>query len=315
MASNPHGPTWRRPSPYGAPDSVQASGTVAAPLLAGFTITLMGLVVDTSNNGIRHRDTALLVLMAAVAFLLAAIQCAYSARRYMVLPDELTSWWPAVNDPENRGRDSLLRQLQDEQFAHRLLQTQWADRFRFTYHMGIVLMLAGLAVVLIPPSAANPGPGQAAQTVAHADISTIRWLAIVLAGGSAVAELIWIAATSLNKREARGRLGRLVIAGARRLVPFYDARLRDARASLATRRLRQSVGRLDLRKIVEQNLVDHLDEAARSFEKGRRNAGRRALGRFKILATFQGSFKSSGLSSDEATELTREADMITTYLR
>jgi hypothetical protein len=284
-------------------------------LLAGFTITLMGLVVDTSNAGIRHRDTALLVLMAAVASLLAAIQCAYSARRYMVLPDELTSWWPGVMDERNPRREALLGQLQNEQFAHRLLHTQWADRFRFTYHVGIVLMLAGLAVVLIPPArVTSTGAGQTSPTVAQADVTTIRWLVVGLAAAAAVAELVWIAATWLNKRHARGRLGRVAIAGARRLVPSDDVRLRDARAALATRRLRVAIRELALQPAVRENLDVHLSRAARSFEKGRRDDGRWALHLFEILARFQCRFRSSGLSPEEAAKLVGDADTIVTQL-
>jgi hypothetical protein len=280
-------------------------------LLAGFTITLMGLVVDTSNQGIRHRDTALLVLMAAVASLIAAIQCAYSARRYMVLPDELTSWWPDAMDQANPNSRRLLRQLQNEQFAHRLLHVQWADRFRYTYHAGILLMLAGLAVVLIPPKPTASGSGQ---SVPPADISTVRWLAIVLAGASALAELLWITATWLNKREPCNRVGRLFVAGARRLVPSYDERLPDARASLAAFRLRGAIRALDLQKDVEDGLDRHLKTAAQSFEKGRRDAGRTALRLFKELADFQSSVASSGLSPEEAANLLEAADEIVTAL-
>jgi hypothetical protein len=306
------GPTWRRPSPYGAPESVQAAGTVAAPLLAGFTITLMGLVVDTSNQGIRHRDTALLVLMAAVASLIAAIQCAYSARRYMVLPDELTSWWPDAMDKGNPGRRRLLRQLQNEQFAHRLLHVQWADRFRYTYHAGILLMLAGLAVVLIPPKpTTTSGSGQ---SVGQVDISMVRWLAIILAGASALAEFIWITASWLNKREPCSRVGRLLVDGAGHLVPSYDERLLDARAYLAAMRLREATRALEMQKGVQNNLDGHLKKAAQSFEKGRRDAGRTALRLFKDLANFQGSVASSGLSPEEAAKLLKEADAIETAL-
>ena len=303
MTPKPAGPVWKPPAPYGAPDSVQATGTVAAPLLAGFTITLIGLVVDTSNQGIRHRDTALLALMAAAASLLAAIQCAYSARRYMVVPDELTSWWPDAKDhPETQ-----LRRRQEEQFAHRLLHTQWATRFRVVYHVGIILMLAGLTVLLIPPEAARPVTGQ---TVPQADVSTVRWLAIGLAGASAVGEVIWIAATRLNDLDATGRVGRLVAVIARRLVPSYRARSLDARASMGATRLRTAIRDLKLHKDVTASLDWHLGRAALSFERGRREDGKRALYLFKLLATFQACFNSSGLSSEGATKLIKGADLI-----
>jgi hypothetical protein len=287
------GPTWRRPAPYGAPESVQSSGTIAAPLLAGFTITLMGFVVDVSNDGIRHRDTALLILMASVASLLAAIQCAYSARRYMVLPDELTSWWPDV-----MNQDRTLRHLQNEQLAHRLLHEQWATRFRVTYHAGIVLMLVGLSVVLIPP---EPKIG---------DVTTVRWVAVGLAAAAAAGELIWIAATRLNRRAAKGPFGQVVVPAARWLVPPYDVRVVDARASLDTKRLRVEIMELKLDAEVTRNLNSHLARAGRSFERRRRRDGWWALYLFEILALFQQRFESSGLAPGKATKLVEEARRI-----
>jgi nitrate reductase gamma subunit len=293
--AKPQRPIWQRPAPYGAPESVQSSGTIAAPLLAGFTITLMGVVVDVSNDGIRHRDTALLILMAAVTSLLAAIQCAYSARRYMVLPDELTSWWPGALE---EGHESTLRQAQNEQLAHRLLHELWARRFRLTYHAGIVLILVGLAVVLIPP---EPKRG---------DVTAIRWLAVCLAAAAAAGELIWIGATSFNRRTAKRRIGRLVVSGARRLVPPYEVRVVDARASLDTRRLRVELMDLRLNPGVRRNLSDFLASAGRDFERGRRRDGWHALRLFEILALFQQRFESSGLSQEKATELIAEARAI-----
>jgi hypothetical protein len=189
--------------------------------------------------------------------------------------------------------------------AHRLLHTQWADRFRFTYHVGIVLMLAGLAIVLIPPDTVTTG-----SNTVEADISTVRWLAIILAAAAAAGELIWITATWLNKRDGRRRLGRIVVAGARRLVPFYDVRLSDARASLSVLELQMSLMSLGLDEEVRENLDAYLDSAADCFEQGRRNAAERALWRFKILAAFQCCFESSGLSRDAATRLMAEADSI-----
>ena len=33
--------TWKRPHPYGAPFATDSASTIAAPLLAGFSITLI----------------------------------------------------------------------------------------------------------------------------------------------------------------------------------------------------------------------------------------------------------------------------------
>jgi hypothetical protein len=212
----------------------------------------------------------------------------------MVLPDELTSWWPGVMERDPR----TLRQLQNEQLAHRLLHEQWASRFRFTYHAGIVLMLAGLAVVLIPPEPK------------HGDITTIRWLAVGLAAAAAAGELIWIAATRLNRRAAKGLFGQVLVPVARWLVPPYDVRVADARASLDTKRLRVEIMELKLKADVTRNLNAHLARAGRSFEQGRRRDGLWALYLFEILALFQQRFEYSGLSPEAGTKLVEEARRI-----
>jgi hypothetical protein len=175
-------PTWERPVPYGYPETIQSAGMVVAPLLAGFTITLIGLIVDTSNQGIRYRDTALLILAGAVAALLAAVQCAYAARQFMVTPDEIEAWWPGVNNAADQNEVTQWWELRAEQLAHWQMHSRWAARFRYAYHTGVVLVLAGLAAVLIPPHG----------------MSTARWVAVVVVAGAALGEALWITGTSLS---------------------------------------------------------------------------------------------------------------------
>jgi nitrate reductase gamma subunit len=184
------GPTWQAPGKFGYAEAVQSAGTIVAPLLAGFTIAMIGLVVDTSNKGVRHRDLALLVLTAAASALLAAIQCAYSARQYLATPDQFQSWYPDLETAEPYEEDAgkgLSRPVQtwwaarSEQAAHTALHARWAKRFRVLYHVGVVLVLCGLAVTLIPPG----------------HVSATRCVAVGLASLAALAEALWVAATGL----------------------------------------------------------------------------------------------------------------------
>lgn len=55
---------WSVPKPYGAPAALQSAGTVAAPLLAGFSFALVGLVL-TSPERIRWPDATLVLLTAS----------------------------------------------------------------------------------------------------------------------------------------------------------------------------------------------------------------------------------------------------------
>jgi hypothetical protein len=228
---------------------------VVAPLLAGFTITLMGLVVDASNQGIRYRDTALLLLMSAVAALLGAIQCAYSARRYLVRPDELDAWWPGIEDPKDEGEVAQARELRAEQRAHHVLHLLWASRFRRAYHAGILLLLLGLTVVLIPPSAGHLSPA--------------RCVAIAIGIATVSAEAVWIAATSLSAtRAAKRQLHKRLVAAARRLVPPYEEYVRWARGGLAAEQLRLSIGKAVLSEEQSKTLRRLLRETESAFSAG-----------------------------------------------
>lgn len=241
---------WRFPQRFGYGEAVQAAGTVVAPLLAGFTIALIGLVVDASNNGVRYRDFALLVLMGAAASLVVAIQCAYSARQFMVTPDQIAVWWPGLDVAGARADDSQLQGLRQQQHAHRALHRRWAGRFRNAYHLGVVLVLVGLAIVLIPPDSISPARG----------------LAIAVAVLAAVGEATWVLATIRADRRRPRRLGERPSRRARvrakaaaavdrvtdAIVPSYPAALRQAASEVA---------QVDaLRRLMDENMRKADDE-------------------------------------------------------
>jgi hypothetical protein len=68
--------SWSVPSPYGAPAAVDSLSTIAAPLLGGFSITLVGVVVQASEK-FRFSSIALLLLTVAAVLLLLCVQCGF----------------------------------------------------------------------------------------------------------------------------------------------------------------------------------------------------------------------------------------------
>lgn len=138
-------PTWKVPEPLGHPGAVTAAGSVAAPLLVGFSVTLIGLVIGQGPR-IRWPGLALDLLALAVILLLGSVQCAFMARRYAVSPSEIEDWWPDHADDRRR---SELREDQAQYFEDFL---RWAERFRRAYNLGVLLLLAAVAVVLAPPN-------------------------------------------------------------------------------------------------------------------------------------------------------------------
>jgi hypothetical protein len=163
---------WAAPWPYGDFAAAESAGGVASPLLAGFCFTLIGLIVP-EGKGIRWPGFALVLLVAGGLFFIAAVQCGAWARQWTVTPQELDEWGPG----EPLGRKEA------EQRAHFVGFSMWSRRLRLADRGGIVALLAGVMVMLVPPG----------------HITGMRWLAIVTAACGLVLESLWIASGWLLK--------------------------------------------------------------------------------------------------------------------
>jgi hypothetical protein len=167
----PPQPAWRHLYPYGHQDATESAGTIAAPLLAGFSVTLIAQLVS-SGDKIRWADLAFFLLTGAVVMLLAAVQCSFWARQYVATPSDLEAWWPDLNHPVR------WKQVRSEQWAHERVYQLWALRFRLTYRGGILFLLAAVPVLLVP----------------EGSIGIFRGMAIALAVIGFFGEVIWVAA-------------------------------------------------------------------------------------------------------------------------
>jgi hypothetical protein len=191
-------PTWKRPVPPGIPEAVGSAGAVAAPLLAGFSVTLIVLILELITNPpsisqagkviatpgpVRWPEVALSLLVAATVALLAAVQCAFWARQYQVLPDEMEQWRGGL-EGDGAIEEGAWAEARREQFGFAALQAVWIRRFRWAYHSGILMVLAALIVLLVPGG----------------NISAGRWLAIGIATIGGLGELTWIIATELAQK-------------------------------------------------------------------------------------------------------------------
>jgi hypothetical protein len=107
--------------PYGRiPDGVSTMASVAAPMLAGFTIALAGVVAQAAEK-FRWPSAALLVLAVAAILLINAVQAGFWSQRPVAL-EKIRFWRTAAS---------------------------------FSYDAGIVVLLVGLALVLAPPSSSD----------------------------------------------------------------------------------------------------------------------------------------------------------------
>jgi len=163
-------PRWDVPYPYGQAAAIDSMGGIAAPLLAGFAVTIALLVLSTPQ-AFRFVSLTLGLLLIAASALIAALQFTFRARQYSVTPAEIEVWWPDAKDPGRR------HELEHEQREHRTAYQRWSNIARVAYNVGILFFVCGLTAALFPPGS----------------ISGARIIVIVLALLAAAAELCWIA--------------------------------------------------------------------------------------------------------------------------
>jgi hypothetical protein len=183
---------WTTSGPLAYLESIQAAGTVAAPLLAGASFTLVALVLQSPTPFGRWQDVALLLFVAAGLAQIFAVQSVIWTRRYMATPDDLRQWFP--DDFTDRGESPTewIRLLQRFNYER---ARRWAGRTRVWINAGISLLLAGVAVGVVPS-----GP-----------ISSVRWPVITVAWIGVAVEAAWVAAMMVDEQ---ARLGMLVCSGA-----------------------------------------------------------------------------------------------------
>jgi hypothetical protein len=222
MNSRPH-EVWPFPGHPGFRRSMDGAGTVAAPLLAGFSFTLLVLVVPTfaderttiNRTGgvqvIRQHEAfsaapelAALLLLLAGLMLVFSIQAAIFVRYYNHSPADLKEWYPqyfrqaaaaqpdAVEVPpdlENwdlpdapavrvgaQWYGGLMRKYLHDQIV---LANRWARNMRLLYHLGILSLLSGLAVLVWPPSGQYSGIRVALAAVAVAGTAVeMAWILV-----------------------------------------------------------------------------------------------------------------------------------------
>lgn len=168
------------PSPYGQHAALEQSGSVATPLLAGFGLTMATLVL-TSPGTFRWSNAVLLLLTVAVVSLIMSMQSAQSSRAYLVRPDEIAAWWPHMTTLQRKDR--IVEAISHDRKRHR-----WSSIQRWTYRAGVLALLGGFALALVPP---EPGKGDD-------PISWVRWAAVIAALLGLLAELVWTSRNALT---------------------------------------------------------------------------------------------------------------------
>jgi hypothetical protein len=171
---------WDVPDDFGAAAAIQSVGTVAAPLLAGFSFTLLTLVVQNPNDFAEPGVTLLLLVAAGLAMIF-AVQFGAWARLHEARPSDYREWWPDAD--KDAG---LVREHSDALREH----AQWASWTRLSYNLGVLLLLAAVVFLLLPRG----------ETV---DLTTARGWAVAVALAGLAIEGWWMLLTNLRAIRAR----------------------------------------------------------------------------------------------------------------
>lgn len=166
---------WEAPSEYGYAGAIESMGSIAAPLLAGFSFAL-ALFLLPNTRGSFWTSAALLLLVGAALAFIAAVQFTFRARQFATTPSEIEMWW---RNPDEPGRREMLRR--DQRF-HLSNHRGWAKRASGAYDVGLLIFLLGITTSFVPPGGFR-----------YASDGRLAVIALALAGF--VVEFVWIAQT------------------------------------------------------------------------------------------------------------------------
>jgi hypothetical protein len=165
-------PKWRKPASLGYPAALDAVGNIAAPLLAGFSLTSV-VAIAANMASFRWPGAAILSLTMASLLLVNAVQCNFYARRNLWSADDVRAWWPDLE--QHKDWEERLRQEQHSAFRR---WRTWADWTTRLYNAGIVMLMIGLACILPP--------------LRNGGIGVFRWIATAFAFATALGEFAWV---------------------------------------------------------------------------------------------------------------------------
>ena len=163
---------WSRRRPINYAKQAEMVGGIAAPLLAGFSLTAVAqLVVGGDHPWLAGYAIALFA--SAAALLLNTLQFSASALSYAATPAERLDY-----NPEAASDVDILRVIRTRQWEEMELRTRYLKRARICYNAGLLAFLGGLGTIIVPHHS-WPWP-------------TGRLLGIIVVGFALVLEILWI---------------------------------------------------------------------------------------------------------------------------
>jgi hypothetical protein len=137
---------WSRPHPSNLGSATTRVHTVASPLLAGFAVSLIG-IVSASRSAFVAPDALLALGTFGAGALVFAMQLGFWAEQHYLEPSRYVDWHPlAALDPV------ALYELRREQHNDWRRWDWYRARAGRFYRLGILSLLAAVAVATLPPT-------------------------------------------------------------------------------------------------------------------------------------------------------------------
>lgn len=149
---------------------------IGAPVLIGFGVTLIGLVVANESQ-MRWPGPVVVALMLSTLALVFMMRVYLRGRPHILTEEEIVKQVP-YGSAENRR---LTKEMQDGAFR------RWTARARLLFDAGISLLLLGAAGVMLPP-----GPLD--------EINEFRLAAVAIALIGFVGEAYWVIGEAVRER-------------------------------------------------------------------------------------------------------------------
>jgi len=140
---------WRRTVPVGYVAGFLSFSTIAAPLLAGFSLTTIVTLSSSADHRGERGDIAIAAFSIAAVLMLFTLQSGIAASQRSIPVDQR-----AAQFPEARSSTEWMQKLREHQWRDQELAERLMTRGRWTYNIGIVTFLIGIVSVQIP------SPGQ-----------------------------------------------------------------------------------------------------------------------------------------------------------
>lgn len=184
MAARPR-TVWKRPGPLGQAQALASLEGVVSPLLAGFSLTTITLLL-TIESSIRPplADWAVAAFAIAAGLFVYAIQFSAAGMGYAVAPGDRLSWTPEATIDE-----SELQRARRLQAVDAVLFDEYSGRANYCYEYGLIAFLAGLLLLLVP-----------------AHWTVLRGIPVIVVGAALALEIAWSRIRHLDRTNTLRRI-------------------------------------------------------------------------------------------------------------